>query len=267
MTDRAGIPPTMAERAAQYVLGHLDGAELAAFEAELVSSPDARRAVAAERERFLELDVAAQPAVPPPDLWDRIEAGLGQPSVSTTATRASAPVDLAAHRQRRQAAMPSDPARGTANPDEIGQRRSGRGSFWRGFAAASVLSMLAAGMAWNLVRTPAPRLVVVLLDAQAKPVSIVEAYAGQRIRVVPLGSIDVPAGKVLQVWTLPDPATGPVSIGLMPSVTTTTLDGPVLPAPRQDQLYEITLEPAGGSPTGKPTGPIVGKGFASQPQI
>ncbi len=265
MTDRAGTPSTMAERASQYVLGHLEGPELAAFEAELVSSPDARRAVAAERERFLELDVAAPPVVPPPDLWRRIEAGLGQAPATTTPTEVPPPVDLAAHRQRRQAATPPAPA--PRPSDEIGRSRSGRGSFWRGFAAACVVSMLAAGMAWNLVRTPAPRLVVVLLDAQAKPVSIVEAYAGQRIRVVPLGSIDVPTGKVLQVWTLPDPATGPVSMGLMPSVTATTLDGPELPAPRQDQLYEITLEPAGGSPTGKPTGPIIGKGFASQPQI
>lgn len=31
------------------------------------------------------------------------------------------------------------------------------------------------------------------------------------------------------------------------------------------QLYEITLEPSGGSPTGRPTGPIQVKGFAKSP--
>ena len=33
-----------------------------------------------------------------------------------------------------------------------------------------------------------------------------------------------------------------------------------LPAPRPDQLFEITLEPATGSPTGRPTGPVLFKG-------
>jgi anti-sigma-K factor RskA len=32
--------------------------------------------------------------------------------------------------------------------------------------------------------------------------------------------------------------------------------------PKQDQLYELTLEQAGGSSTGRPTGPILAKGFA-----
>ncbi len=32
-----------------------------------------------------------------------------------------------------------------------------------------------------------------------------------------------------------------------------------LPPPKREQLYEITLEPAGGSPTGKPTGPIIAR--------
>jgi anti-sigma-K factor RskA len=60
-----------------------------------------------------------------------------------------------------------------------------------------------------------PQLIVVLLDAQAQPGAIVEAYARQRVRVVPLERFDIPEGKVLQVWTLPGPATGPVSLGLL----------------------------------------------------
>ena len=35
----------------------------------------------------------------------------------------------------------------------------------------------------------------------------------------------------------------------------------------QQQLYEITLEPAGGSPTGKPTGPVIVKGFGALPRL
>jgi hypothetical protein len=36
-----------------------------------------------------------------------------------------------------------------------------------------------------------------------------------------------------------------------------------LPAPGPNQLFEITLEPATGSPTGRPTGPILMKGTTS----
>ena len=42
------------------------------------------------------------------------------------------------------------------------------------------------------------------------------------------------------------------------------LDLKDLTAPRVDQLFEITLEPASGSPTGRPTGPVLFKGTTSQ---
>lgn len=231
--------------AATYAAGLMDEVSAGAFEARCAAEPVAAAALKAARERFLELDVAAAPVTPSSGLWPRIEAGLGEhPRVASLAAR-------------RAARSETSTARGGI---------SGSG-FWRGFAAASLVAALAAGAVWATLWPAPPRLVVVLLNAEAKPVSIVEAYAGQRIRVVPLGRIEVPTGRTLQVWTLPDPATGPVSMGLMPAVTATTLEGPPLPAPKPDQLYEITLEPAGGSPTGRPTGPIIGKGFARAPAI
>ena len=41
-----------------------------------------------------------------------------------------------------------------------------------------------------------------------------------------------------------------------------SLRAPPLPEAQDTQLYEITLKQAGGFPTGRPTGPILGKGFA-----
>jgi anti-sigma-K factor RskA len=84
---------------------------------------------------------------------------------------------------------------------------------------------------------------------------------------VPLTNITVPEGKTLQVWTLPSPQTGPVSMGLLEQARSKILSDFNLPPPQPQQLYEITLEQAGGSPTGKPTGPVIAKGFAKQPQI
>jgi len=232
--------------AGEFVLGTLEDAEREAFALRLTHDAAARSAVAAVRERFLELDLTAGEGQAPAALWQRIDEHL---------TRApSDVVELAAHRQR---------------PRTMAAPKSGRlrSDFWKGFAAASLLTVLAVGLASSFMRTEQPRLIVVLLDAEAKPVSIVEAFDGRQVRVVPLGRIEVPAGKALQVWTLPDQGTGPVSIGLLPSVQAITLHGPALPTPKVDQLYEITLEPSGGSPTGRPTGPVIGKGYARMPQI
>mgnify|MGYP000150023191 CR=1 FL=1 len=107
-----------------------------------------------------------------------------------------------------------------------------------------------------------------LLDTgNAGPGAIVEAFADDTIRLVPLESFAVPAGKILQVWTLPDAQTGPVSLGTLADQGSVTLSGPDLPVPASGQLYEITLEPAPGSPTGRPTGPVLVKGFAKAPLI
>jgi anti-sigma-K factor RskA len=224
--------------AGEYVLGLMEAAESTAFEDRLQTDPELRAALIAVKERFHELDMTA-PAPPAPGaLWVRIEERLDVPvsKVVPLRPRASAP--------------------------------SGQGlGFWSGAAAAGFGAIVGLGLLWMMYAPAQPQLIVVLLDAQAQPGAIVEAYAGERVRVVPLARFDIPEGKVLQVWTLPSPATGPVSLGLLEGARATTLTGPDLPSPQPEQLYEITLEQAGGSPTGRPTGPIVAKGFARAPQI
>ncbi len=37
-----------------------------------------------------------------------------------------------------------------------------------------------------------------------------------------------------------------------------------LPATQGEQLFKITLEPAAGSPVGRPTGPVLFKGLAAK---
>lgn len=248
MTNGSDTPDDIDVLAGEYVLGLMGKAERPAFERRMLAEPEVQAAVAAARERFLELDTVVEPVAPSRELWGRIEAELG-------ASNGAEVVSLDARRSEREAKSAAAGA------------PSQRGAFWRGFAAACVMCAIAAGAVYSQIKPQEPRFIVVLLDSESKPVSIVEALAGQRIRVVPLGRFDVPAGRTLQVWTLPDPATGPVSIGLLPDAGSAVLEGPALPAPRHDQLYEITLEPAGGSPTGRPTGPILGKGFARAPQI
>lgn len=225
-------------RADHYVLGLLTPQEEAEIEAALTRDPRLRGDVAAARERFLEIDLHAEPLAVDRGLWERIAAGL-------SARPPAAPVD------RRRAFPRGAHLRG----------------IWQGALAASLAAVLLFGTLVALLPVlrdpPAPVVVAVLLDPDTNdPGVIVEAFANDRVRVVPLSDIPIPEGRILQVWTLPDEVRGPVSLGLMREARLTSLLGPDLPRPQARQLYEITLEPAGGSPTGRPTGPILYKGFA-----
>lgn len=122
-----------------------------------------------------------------------------------------------------------------------------------GLGASAVAAGLAAFM---VLRPPAPApLMTVLLSSQDQPAWLVESARGE-IRLAALNPRGVEAGRVMQLWALPQGATAPTSLGLVPeggrfSVTPRTI------RPEPGMLIEITLEPPGGSPTGRPTGPIL----------
>lgn len=231
--------PDIDELADEYVLGLLDAADHARVEAQIETDAPLRAAVAASRDRFLALDLLAKPGAEPDGLWGRIAATLDGAKDDPVAGR---------------------PAESPANDNN--------GSAWRraalGGLAASVI--LAAGLGWSLMSQPEPRVIAVLLNAAGEPQAIVEDFGNASARVMPLVDFEVPEGRTMQVWTLPSKELGPVSLGLLPRSQEITLAGPVLPQPQEAQLYEITLEQAGGSPTGRPTGPILVKGFAKMPR-
>ena len=72
----------------------------------------------------------------------------------------------------------------------------------------------------------------------------------------------MPEGRALEIWTLWDRQRGPVSVGLMDRPRSIRLKLDNLPK-NAGQLFEITLEPKTGSPTGRPTGPILMKGLTT----
>jgi anti-sigma-K factor RskA len=225
-----------------YVLGLLTPKEADSFE-QLLESDDALKGKVRDlRERLLELDITAAPEAYSDDLWSKIEKKLGKTADDTV-------VNL---ETRRPLAKPISAS-----------------GYWRGFATAAIAaSLLFAAMAGTFfaLRTVAePVVIAILVDGDANPGVIVEAFGKDRVRIVPLVDIPVPQGQALEVWTLPDPETGPVSLGLMPASAESSLGGFDLPRPNAEQLYEITLEPETGSPTGRPTGPVLFKGFAKVP--
>ncbi len=220
-----------------YVLGLLDPAEQAAVEAEANRSAALRQAIGRAQDRFLPLDMTATPLPVPRDLWPRIEFNLA----STAPSRERGP----------------QPA---SNDNRLG--------FWRRSAMAGLAAslLLAIGLGWSLTRTVEPLVVAVLVNEAGEVQAVVEDFGSERAVVRLLTDVSLPADRSLQVWTLPSQDMGPVSLGLVDGASSTRLDAPNLPRPKDAQLYEITLEPAGGSPTGRPTGPILAKGFAKLPR-
>jgi anti-sigma-K factor RskA len=217
-----------------FVLGTLDDDEKRSFEAALARDPELARAVDRFAAQIQGLDATAPVEPVTPGLWSRIESQL-QPQVASP---------LPAPNPRR----PVLPA-------------------WASIAASIVLAAsIGFGVGHSLrPELPQPVVIAVLVTDTQAPGAIVEAFANNSVHIIPLEAIDVPEGKILEVWTKPNEEIGPVSLGRFLRSMEIVLPATELPVPQGGQLYEITLEDAPGSPTGKPTGPILFKGLAQRP--
>lgn len=225
--------------AGEYVLGLLDPAEAARCERRAATDAAFAASVEHWRGRLAEIDMAAEPAPLPDVLWERIAAGTRGRTAPQAAPR---------WRAAAQALWDSLPV-------------------WRGvgLGAATAAMVLAIGLGFQMREAArAPVLVAVLLSDQNRPQAVVNTFRDGRAELVPLAALAAPEGKSLQVWTLWDRARGPVSVGLLDAMRSLDLGLKNLPEPVPDQLFEVTLEPAGGSPTGRPTGPILMKGTTSR---
>jgi anti-sigma-K factor RskA len=238
--------------AGDYVMGLLDGAEHTAAEQRLATDPSFAHAVSAWRARLADLDLTAEETPPSPALWQRI----------ADATK-TAPIDV----------LPSARAalRGATLWHDI--------KFWRvagigGCLAALLFAVIMIGALTTsrhlrhdliaLAQSKPVYVAVLVNDATKEAGAIVNAFSNGRVELIPIRPIEVPAGRTLQVWTLWDRGIGPKSIGLTGQSRTLQLNLESLPETVQNQLFEITLEPEGGSPIGRPTGPILFKGNAAR---
>jgi anti-sigma-K factor RskA len=206
--------------AAEYVLGTLEAREVARVRAAMAADPSFASLVEAWEARLAPLARTIPEAEPPAELLARIEAAL----------------------DARTAPKPTAALR-----------------FWKGWAVGA--SALAASLAAILLLRPAPeapqRFVAVLQQDRAAPAWVVEASSDRGI--VLAGAINPrprEEGRVLQLWGLPVGATAPTSLGLVPADGRLVVDPRIL-APQPGMLIEISLEPPGGSPIGRPTGPIL----------
>ncbi|WP_313603837.1 anti-sigma factor domain-containing protein [Rhizobium sp.] len=230
----------IAHIADEYVLGLLSEADVAEVENEIERNSTLATAVAEARERFLPLDTNVDPAALSPVLWQAIDARLPEQATMETPSIASV-----------------SPRVPTAGNDNI---RSG----WRSAAISAIAAslILAVGLVWSVTRSVEPLVVAVLVNEAGEVQAVVEDFGNDTASIRLLTDFNVPEEKTMQVWTLPSREMGPMSLGLLEDAHSARLSGSTLPKPQDAQLYEITLEQAGGSPTGRPTGPILAKGFA-----
>lgn len=233
--------PEVTALAGEFVLGLLDPAGRRDAERRAMVDPAFDAAVRAWQHHFSALDASAPPVIPAPGLWDRIEAGLK------------------AEKQDRRAG-------------EQGSSRSALRQLWSslaiwrfaGLAGAFASLVFAVLLATRIAGGPeVPQLVAVLAAPDGRAAAVVNAYANGTVQLVPLDAIPVPEGRVLEVWTLQTRERGPVSLARMDRARTIKLDLRGLSPAEVGHLFEITLEPQGGSPTGRPTGPVLMKGLAA----
>ena len=134
-------------------------------------------------------------------------------------------------------------------------------SLWRGLALAGFALAFALGVT---LLAPAPerpdeRIVVLLAGQDAKPVVLVSADRGGRfLTVKAVGPMNIPADRSLELWALPE-GRNPRPLGLVPAtgVARLPLAAPADAALQDTPALAVSLEPAGGSPTGAPTGPVL----------
>ena len=209
--------------AAEYALGTLPARARARLDRVARGDAVVSRAMRDWERRIAVLADGAAPIQPPPRVWTSLARRLGFDDVSDVAPW---------------------------------WRRLG---FWRPFALASFAAAFALAVALLAPVAPPETVVVVLAGPDARPALLASVPRGERVMAVKaLSPVAVPAGRALELWMLPGQG-APRSLGLIPAAGTGQVRLPAAP----EQAFQgidalaVSLEPAGGSPTGLPTGPVL----------
>jgi anti-sigma-K factor RskA len=226
--------------AAEYVLGVLQGEEMATAERLRGTDADFAAAIRYWEERLAPLGALAGAAAMPAGLWDRIDA-------------ATTPAPSAALWQRIDRTT-TPPPQVPSSPTPLAFRRRLR--VWQ-ISTGVALALAASLAAFIVVRPPllAPgpvRMAVLAPMSGAAPELVATIGSDGVLTVRSSGIITVPDGRDLELWALSPGETRPRSLGVLPA------GGKQLIASlATDAQLLVSVEPSGGSPTGQPTGPVV----------
>lgn len=241
MTDERDLfPRRRADLAAEYALGVLSGAERA--QAISLARADATFAseVARWRGRLAPLFGEVAAVEPPVRAWAAIERRIGDPAPNASVVALN--------------------------------RRLNR---WRAFAVAT--SAIAASLAIVMVGRPQaplapthveqpPPLVATLASAQTSARLVATWDPSRRSLIVAAAAgVRPSAGKDHELWIIPAGGT-PQAVGIIrpAGATRMTLNDGLAQRLARGATLAVSIEPAGGSPTGLPTGPVIATGILQQ---
>jgi anti-sigma-K factor RskA len=141
-------------------------------------------------------------------------------------------------------------------------------SFWRvsSFASGLLVLALIVFIAAPKPETPvdAGRMVVVMNDLATRKPAMTATWepgqgGGRTLRIRVIGHAEMAPDTAWELWMLPGGDQKPVSLGLITTHETQVVKIPQALAARLDsaQGLAMSVEPAGGSATGLPTGPVL----------
>jgi anti-sigma-K factor RskA len=216
--------------AAEYVLGTLRGRARQRFQAMMRADASLASTVRDWERWMTPLAASVAPVEPPARVWQAIESRI-------------------APRERERA-----------------------GSFWSSLAFWRPFGMVAAGAATMLTAfflyvSSGPRgepmfVAVLTSSTTAQPMGVVSMHHPDVLRVRMMRPWKAAEGKSLELWIVPQDGR-PRSLGLVPNTAGDTMMRiPESDARMRDaRMLAISLEPAGGSPTHEPTGPVLCSGM------
>jgi anti-sigma-K factor RskA len=221
--------------AAEYALGLLTVAQLPHVVAQRQGSARFDNAVNQWEAILLPLTEEVQPVEPPARLWPAIAAAIA----------------------------PVPKARGIWD----------NARFWRSFGIGA--GLVGAGLAVALVavlrtQVPAPPVATATLVSQHEGVFVATAEqtnAGIQLVINP-AQVVVPGGKSAELWLI-TPGNKPAPLGLLASDRPVTLTIPTAQLNGNIALAKlaVSIEPAGGSPSGQPTGPKISVALHPSPYM
>jgi anti-sigma-K factor RskA len=229
--------------AAEYALGTLDAADRAMVAARRQREAELSAAIEAWERRLGPLAETVPPVTPPANLFDRIEERIS--TAGSQNQQAQRIVELERYARR-----------------------------WRGAAiAASALAaslLLVIGVR-ELVQPPQPskQYVAAFQKDDASPLFLLSVDLETRTLSIRSVAAQPQAGKSYQLWIASDQiGPAPQSLGLIEDSSDVTrralarYDRAIV----EKATFGVSLEPLGGSPTGRPTGPALHAKLIATPQ-
>jgi anti-sigma-K factor RskA len=259
--------------AAEYALGTLDSDARAQAEALLLVDPEFATEVRFWERRLGELNVLVAPVEPPAPLWERIKAAVAQagpgepmrlPEVS--AAPAAAPpgaqiIDLT-RRVRRWRTLTAVTAALAACLVGFVVTRDLRPDLMPGSLRPQqqvVERVIEKEVVREVPSARPAQFVAVFQKDEQSPAFVMAVDVDKRIVTVRQVAAERLADKSYQLWIATAPGAAPQSLGVLGNddftvkATLAAYDPSVI----NNATFGISLEPLGGSPTDRPTGPVI----------